>query len=126
VGPDGNSWLPRLEDGLDRDRRVAPGWLPRRGCCVGPPSPVRRSKSGESGEAGGARATRVTGPVRLTPCPFTNNAGYAVAYATSAHRTAALERGLHYDNWHRRHSALNGQPAITRVVAQDDLVRLHT
>ena len=52
---------------------------------------------------------------------------YAVAYVSSAHRTAALRRWLHYYNWHRHHSALNGQPPITRVVAtQDDLLRLHT
>ena len=51
---------------------------------------------------------------------------YAVAYVSSAHRTAALARWLHYYNWHRRHSALKGQPPITRVVAQDDLLRLHS
>ena len=38
---------------------------------------------------------------------------YAVAYVSSAHRTAALERWVHYYNWHRRHSALNGQPPIS-------------
>jgi len=50
---------------------------------------------------------------------------YAMPYACSAHRTAALARWLHYYNWHRRHSALNGQPPISRVVPQDDLLRLH-
>jgi transposase InsO family protein len=52
---------------------------------------------------------------------------YAVAYPSSAHRTVALAHWLHYYNWHRRHSALNGQPPISRViVGQDDLLRLHS
>jgi transposase InsO family protein len=51
---------------------------------------------------------------------------YAIAYPSSAHRTAALDRWLHYYNWHRRHSALNRQPPISRVVGQDDLLRLHS
>ena len=44
---------------------------------------------------------------------------------SSAHRTAALARWLHY-NWHRPHTALHRQPPISRVVARDDLLRLHT
>ena len=51
---------------------------------------------------------------------------YAIPYASSAQRTAALGRWLHYYNWHRRHSALAGQPPISRVVSQDDLLRLHS
>ena len=51
---------------------------------------------------------------------------YAAAYPSSAYRTTILERWLHYYNWHRRHSALNGQPPITRVVRPDDLLSLHT
>jgi len=35
---------------------------------------------------------------------------YAVAYSSSALRTAALARWLHYYNWHRPHSALNRHP----------------
>ncbi len=50
---------------------------------------------------------------------------YAVAYPSSAHRTAALDRWLHYYNWHRRHTALHRQPPISRVVRPDDLLRLH-
>ena len=50
---------------------------------------------------------------------------YAIAYPSSAHRTAALARWLHYYNWHRAHSALNRQPPISRLAAQDDLLRLH-
>jgi transposase InsO family protein len=50
---------------------------------------------------------------------------YAIAYPSSAHRTAALDRWLHYYNWHRRHSALNRQPPISRVVRPDDLLSLH-
>jgi transposase InsO family protein len=51
---------------------------------------------------------------------------YALAYPSSAHRTAALGRWLHYYNWHRRHTALNRQPPISRVVRSDDLLRLHS
>jgi transposase InsO family protein len=51
---------------------------------------------------------------------------YARPYPSSAHRTAALDRWLHYYNWHRRHSALNRQPPISRVVGSDDLLRLHS
>jgi transposase InsO family protein len=51
---------------------------------------------------------------------------YRMPYASSAQRTAVLTRWLHYYNWHRPHSALNGQPPISRVVSQDDLLRLHT
>jgi transposase InsO family protein len=51
---------------------------------------------------------------------------YAVAYSSSALRTAALARWLHYYNWHRPHTALNRQPPISRVVGRDDLLRLHT
>jgi transposase InsO family protein len=50
---------------------------------------------------------------------------YAVAYPSSGHRTAALARWLHHYNWHRPHSAVNGQPPISRVVTQDNLLRLH-
>jgi transposase InsO family protein len=50
---------------------------------------------------------------------------YAIPYASSAQRTAALGRWLHYYNWHRRHSGLNGHPPISRVVPLDDLLRLH-
>ena len=51
---------------------------------------------------------------------------YAVAYPSSAHRTTALVRWLHYYNWHRPHSALHRQPPISRVVGRDDLLRLHS
>jgi transposase InsO family protein len=51
---------------------------------------------------------------------------YAVAYSSSAQRTAALVRWLQHDNWHRPHSALNRQPPISRVVGRDDLLRLHS
>ena len=50
---------------------------------------------------------------------------YVTAYPSSAHRTAAFSRWLHYYNCHRRHSALNGHPPISRVVGQDDLLRVH-
>jgi transposase InsO family protein len=51
---------------------------------------------------------------------------YVVAYPSSAHRNTALDRWLHYYNWHRPHSALTRQPPISRVVSQDDLLRLHS
>jgi transposase InsO family protein len=51
---------------------------------------------------------------------------YRVPYASSAQRTAALAHWLHHYNWHRRHSALAGQPPISRVVPRDDLLRLHS
>jgi transposase InsO family protein len=51
---------------------------------------------------------------------------YAVAYPTSTVRTAALMRWLHYYNWHRPHTALANQPPISRLVSQDDLLRLHS
>lgn len=51
---------------------------------------------------------------------------YAVAYPSSAHRTTALSRWLHYYNCHRRHRALADQPPITRVLGQDNLLRAHT
>ena len=41
---------------------------------------------------------------------------YALAFPTSAHRSAALYRWLHYYNWHRPHRGLHGQPPISRVV----------
>jgi len=51
---------------------------------------------------------------------------YVIAYPSSAHRTAALSRWLHYYNWHRPHTALHRQPPISRVVARDDRLRLHS
>jgi transposase len=50
---------------------------------------------------------------------------YGPAFHSSAHRTAALERWLHYYNWHRRHHRLGGQPPISRLVSPDDLLRHH-
>jgi transposase InsO family protein len=50
---------------------------------------------------------------------------YGPAFPSSAHRTAALERWLHYYNWHRRHRGLGGQPPISRVVSRDVLLRHH-
>ena len=51
---------------------------------------------------------------------------YAVAFPSSTHRTVALERWLHYYNWHRRHRGLGGQPPISRFVPHDDLLRHHS
>src|SRR5262249_56022413 len=51
---------------------------------------------------------------------------YGPAFHSSAQRTAALDRWLHYYNWHRRHRALGGAPPISRVVRSDDLLSHHT
>lgn len=51
---------------------------------------------------------------------------YAVPYASSPLRTAALRRWLHHYNWHRPHSALHGRSPISRLVSPDDLLRLHS
>jgi transposase InsO family protein len=51
---------------------------------------------------------------------------YGAAFPSSAHRTAALQRWLHYYNWHRGHHGLGGKPPISRVVSQDDLLRQHS
>jgi transposase InsO family protein len=48
---------------------------------------------------------------------------YGLAFPSSAHRTAALGRWLHYYNWHRRHRGLGGDPPISRLVSRDDLLR---
>jgi transposase InsO family protein len=51
---------------------------------------------------------------------------YGVAYPSSMHRTAALPRWLHYYNVHRRHTALGGQPPITRLVRSDNLLTVYS
>lgn len=51
---------------------------------------------------------------------------YGPAFPSSAHRTAALARWLHYYNWHRRHHGLDGKPPISRLVSRDDLLRHHS
>jgi len=60
---------------------VAPWAAPAGTSAVGPPSPARRSKSGESGEwvTEPARRERptATGPVRLARCPFMDSSDRA-------------------------------------------------
>jgi transposase InsO family protein len=52
---------------------------------------------------------------------------YAATYQTSAERTAALGAWLHHYNWHRPHTALGGQPPITRLhLSRNNLLKLHT
>jgi len=48
---------------------------------------------------------------------------YAQPYHSSAERTMALGRWLHYYNWHRRHSDLDRQPPCSRIVHADALLR---
>lgn len=50
---------------------------------------------------------------------------YARPYGSSTARTAALPPWLHYYNWHRPHTSLDGRPPITRLAVGDNLVRLH-
>jgi transposase InsO family protein len=51
---------------------------------------------------------------------------YVRLYRDSADRARALVMWLHHYNWHRPHTAALGRPPITRVVAADNLVRLHS
>lgn len=52
---------------------------------------------------------------------------YVRLYRHSEERAQALTHWLHHYNWHRPHTALGGQPPITRVVSSaDNLVRLHS
>ena len=51
---------------------------------------------------------------------------YARLYRHSEERTHALRAWLHHYNWHRPHTAAQGQPPMTRMVAADNLVRLHS
>jgi len=51
---------------------------------------------------------------------------YRRPYATSAARRAALAGWLHHYNWHRNHGSLQGRPPMSRLVAADNLLRLHT
>ena len=51
---------------------------------------------------------------------------YARVYRNGEERARALNDWLHHYNWHRPHTAANGQPPITRVVSADNLVRLHS
>jgi transposase InsO family protein len=51
---------------------------------------------------------------------------YVRLYRHSDARARAFTQWLHHYNWHRDHTALGGQPPITRVVlSADKLVRLH-
>jgi transposase InsO family protein len=50
---------------------------------------------------------------------------YGPTFHCSAQRTAALDRWLHYYNWHRRHRGLGGAPPISRLVRSDDLLSHH-
>jgi transposase InsO family protein len=50
---------------------------------------------------------------------------YRRPYATSAARRAALPGWLHHYNWHRNHGSLQGRPPISRLLAADNLMRLH-
>jgi transposase InsO family protein len=51
---------------------------------------------------------------------------YRRAYPTSAARGAALPDWLHHYNWHRPHGSLHGGPPMSRLVAPDNLLRLHS
>jgi transposase InsO family protein len=52
---------------------------------------------------------------------------YGVTYQSSAQRTKALGAWLHHYNWHRPHTALHGQPPISRLgLSPNNLLKLHT
>jgi len=52
---------------------------------------------------------------------------YVRLYRHSDERAQAFTHWLHHYNWHRPHSAVGGQPPITRVVSSaDNLMRLHS
>ena len=51
---------------------------------------------------------------------------YRWPYATSAARRSALRGWLHHYNWHRNHGSLQGCPPMSRLLAADNLMRLHT
>ena len=51
---------------------------------------------------------------------------YRRPYATSAARHAALAGWLHHYNWHRNHGSLQGRPPVSRLLAADNLMRLHS
>ena len=51
---------------------------------------------------------------------------YRRLYRHSEERAQALAQWLHRYNWHRPHTAANGQPPITRLVPAANLVRLHS
>lgn len=51
---------------------------------------------------------------------------YARVYPHSAARRQELPRWLHHYNWHRPHTSLGRRPPVTRILAADNLVRLHS
>jgi len=51
---------------------------------------------------------------------------YRRPYASSAARRSALGGWLHHYHWHRDHAGLHGRPPMSRLVAADNLVRLHS
>jgi len=51
---------------------------------------------------------------------------YVRPYGSSRARHALLSRWLHYYNWHRPHTALDGRAPFSRVLVGDNLVRLHS
>jgi transposase InsO family protein len=52
---------------------------------------------------------------------------YAASYATSQQRREALQDWLHHYNHHRPHSALGGQPPMSRLtLSQNNLLKLHS
>jgi transposase InsO family protein len=51
---------------------------------------------------------------------------YRRPYATSAARRATLAGWLHHYNWHRNHGSLQCRPPMSRLLAADNLMRLHS
>lgn len=51
---------------------------------------------------------------------------YVRPYGSSHRRQRVLPIWLHYYNWHRPHTSLDGRPPISRLLSGDNLMRLHT
>jgi transposase InsO family protein len=51
---------------------------------------------------------------------------YRRAYPSSRHRTEALPAWLYYYNWERGHGALHGRPPMSRLVAPNNLLAVHS
>lgn len=51
---------------------------------------------------------------------------YRRAYPTSAARRVALAGWLHHYNWHRNHGSLQDRPPMSRLLAPNNLLTLHS
>jgi hypothetical protein len=68
-------------------------------------------------------ATAVTAIPRRRRC---SGSGLPPAVRLLEGPPRGLPSWLHHCNWHRPHGSLHGSPPMGRLVAADNLVRLHT